>query len=326
MDGEHPAGVRAEAPLPGVDLAYLRAHPQQLPILLAHQRIRETPVPGGSICAASRLTLDDGTSLFVKSWPAEHAAGPVPDGFFAAEAAGLRWLAAPGAVAVPEVVVARDDLLALEWVPPGPATPAAAERFGRELAALHRAGVGAGAGAGAGAGSGPRFGAPWPGFIGRLPQDNRPVPPPWARWFAAYRLEPHLRTSADRGALAPADVALVERVLARIEGYGGDEPPARIHGDLWPGNLLWTRDRVALVDPAAHGGHRETDLATLALFGGAPHLDRIVAAYREAWPLAAGWEARVPLHQLHLLLVHTALFGASWRDAVVTTAGLALAA
>jgi fructosamine-3-kinase len=291
-----------------VDLAHLRAHPQQLPVLLKHQRIRETPVPGGSICEASRLTLDDGSSLFAKTWP---GTGPPPDGFFAAEAAGLRWLAEPGAVAVPEVVVALADLLALAWVPPGPATPAAAERFGRELAALHGAGA-----------SG--FGAPWPGFIGRLPQDNTPTPPPWPPWFAACRLAPHLRTSADRGALAAADVALVERVLARIDRYGGDEPPARIHGDLWPGNLLWTPERVWLVDPAAQGGHRETDLATLGLFGGAPHLRRILAAYREAWPLADGWTARVPLHRLHLLLVHTALFGAPWRDAVVATAELAL--
>jgi fructosamine-3-kinase len=287
-----------------VDLAYLRAHPRQLPTLLSHQRIRETPVPGGSINAASRITLDDGADLFVKTWS---QAAPVPEGFFAAEAAGLRWLAGAGAVAVPEVVVELDTLLALAWVPPGSATPATAERFGRELAALHRAGA-------------PAFGAPWPGFIGRLPQENAASPGPWPGWFEAHRLAPHLRTSADRGALDPADVALVEQVLARIEQYGGEEPPARIHGDLWPGNVLWTSERGWLVDPAAHGGHRETDLATLALFGGAPYLDRILVAYQEEWPLAPGWQARLPLHQLHLLLVHTALFGAPFRDAVVTAA------
>jgi fructosamine-3-kinase len=282
---------------------YLRGHPHQLPTLLKHQRIRETPVRGGSICAASRLTLDDGADLFVKTLPA------APDGFFAAEAAGLRWLAEPGVVAVPEVIAALDSMLALQWIPPGPPSPGAAERLGRELAALHRAGA-------------PAFGAPWPGFIGRLPQDNTESPGPpasWPSWFAAHRLAPHLRTSADNGALNPADVAAVERVIARIGEYGGDEPPARIHGDLWPGNLLWTGDRVWLVDPAAHGGHRETDLATLALFGGAPHLDRILAAYQETWPLATGWADRVSLHQLHLMLVHTALFGAGWRSAVLAT-------
>jgi fructosamine-3-kinase len=285
-----------------VDLGYLRAHPQHLPTFLTHQRIRETPVAGGDVCTASRLTLDDGNSVFAKTWPA--AKGPVPSGFFAAEAAGLRWLAAAGAVPVPEVIVALDDLLACAWVEHGEPSPAAAERFGRDLAALHRAGADA-------------FGADWPGFIGPLPQDNTLTTGPWGRWFAERRLLPYLRLSVDNGALSTADVAAVERIVRDIEEYGGQEPPARIHGDLWPGNVLWGADgRAWLIDPAAHGGHRETDLAQLALFGGAPHLDRIRAAYAETWPLADGWRERVPLHQLHLLLVHTAAFGAAYAGAV----------
>lgn len=285
-----------------MDLAYLRAHPQHLPTFLTHQRIRETPVSSGSICAASRLTLDDGASIFVKS-----LADP-PAGFFAAEAAGLTWLRDAGAVPVPELIAALDEMLVLEWVDPGEASPEAAERFGRELAALHRAGA-------------PAFGADWPGYIGRLPLDNTPSPGPWPQWFAEHRLRPYLRISAGRGALSAADVALVEGLLSRIEVYGGAEPPARTHGDLWPGNVLWGADgRAWLVDPAAHGGHRETDLALLALFGGAPHLDRIVSAYQEVWPLADGWRDRIPLHQLYLLLVHTAMFGPAYRDAVISAA------
>ncbi|MEU6072639.1 fructosamine kinase family protein [Micromonospora sp. NPDC047074] len=295
-----------------MDLAYLRAHPEHLPTFLTHQRIRETPVTGGSICAASRLTLDDGHSIFAKTWP-EAAGTPVPEGFFTAEAAGLRWLREAGAVAVPDVVVALPGLLALDWVEPGEPTPGAAERFGRELAALHRAGASV-------------FGAGWTGFIGALPQDNTPDDGPWSRWFAERRLLPHLRRSVDAGALTAAETGLVEEVVARIGEFGGDEPPARIHGDLWPGNVLWgADDRGWLVDPAAHGGHRETDLAQLALFGGVPHLDRVLAAYAETWPLADGWRERVPLHQLHLMLVHTALFGAAYRDAVAHTARAALA-
>ncbi|MGE5829378.1 MAG: fructosamine kinase family protein [Micromonosporaceae bacterium] len=294
-----------------MDLAYLRAHPGQLPAFLTHQRIRETPVGGGSICAARRLTLEDGTSLFAKSWPGP---GPTPPGFFAAEAAGLRWLREAGAVPVPEVLVELPDLLALEWVEPGRPDPVAAERFGRDLAALHRRGA-------------DHFGAPWPGYLGSLPQDNHGNGA-WPEWFAERRLRPYLRISADRGALGVADVTLLDGLLARLDRYAGPpEPPARLHGDLWPGNLLWAADgRCWLVDPAAHGGHRETDLAQLALFGGAPYLDRILAAYAEAWPLADGWPARVPLHQLHLLLVHTALFGAGYRGAVVDAVGRALRA
>ncbi|WNM42006.1 fructosamine kinase family protein [Micromonospora halotolerans] len=294
-----------------MDLAYLRAHPEHLPTFLTHQRIRETPVSGGDICAASRLTLDDGHSVFAKTWP-EHAERAAPEGFFTAEAAGLRWLREAGTVAVPEVVVALPELLALDWVEPGEPTPEAAELFGRELAGLHRAGA-------------PAFGAEWPGFIGALPQDNTPDPGPWSAWFAQRRLLPYLRMSVDNGALTTAETRPVEELIDRIAEFGGDEPAARIHGDLWPGNLLWgIDDRVWLVDPAAHGGHRETDLAQLALFGGPPHLDRITAAYREAWPLADGWRERVPLHQLHLLLVHTALFGAAYRSAVDSVARAAL--
>lgn len=281
-----------------MDLAYLRAHPQHLPTFLTHQRIRETPVATG-ISAASRLTLDDGSSLFMKSLPS------APDGFFAAEAAGLVWLREAGAVPVPELVVALDEMLALEWIEPGEPSPAAAERFGRDLAALHRAGA-------------PAFGADWPGYIGRLPLDNTPSPGPWPDWFVERRLRPYLRRSADGGALSAADVALVDRVLDRIGEYGGAEPPARTHGDLWPGNVLWAADgRAWLVDPAAHGGHRETDLALLGLFGGVPHSGRVLAAYQEVWPLADGWRDRIPLHQLYLLLVHTAMFGSAYRGSVI---------
>ncbi|WP_328341796.1 fructosamine kinase family protein [Micromonospora sp. NBC_00421] len=294
-----------------MDLAYLRAHPEHLPTFLTHQRIRETPVAGGDSCAASRLTLDDGHSVFAKTWP-ERAGRLVPEGFFATEAAGLRWLREAGAVAVPEVVVALPELLALDWVEPGEPTPQTAERFGRELAATHRAGAAG-------------FGAAWPGFIGTLTQDNTPDDGPWPDWFARRRLLPYLRMSVDGGALDGPDAALVEQVVARVGEFGGDEPPARLHGDLWPGNLLWgADDRVWLVDPAAHGGHRETDLAQLALFGGPPHHDRIMTGYREVWPLADGWRDRVPLHQLHLLLVHTALFGGAYRDAVVDATHAAL--
>jgi fructosamine-3-kinase len=293
-----------------VDQAYLRAHPEHLPTFLTHQRIRETPVSGGSVCTASRLTLDDGTSIFAKTWPS----GKPADHFFSTEAAGLNWLREAGSVFVPEVIVALDELLALAWIETGPATSAGAESFGRALASLHRSGA-------------PAFGAPWPGFIGPLSQDNTPAEGPWGAWFGERRLLPYLKISADRGALTPRDVAAVERIVSTIDAYGGQEAPSRLHGDLWPGNLLWGEDgRVWLIDPAAHGGHRETDLAQLALFGGAPHLDRILAAYDEEWPLAEGWRARVPLHQLHLLLVHTAAFGPAYRGSVRSAADALLRA
>jgi fructosamine-3-kinase len=292
-----------------VDQAYLRAHPEHLPTFLTHQRIRETPVGGGSVSTASRLTLDDGTSLFAKTW----SAGAPPEGFFAAEANGLRWLAEAGAP-TPELLVALPQMIALEWIDSAPATARAAERLGRALAALHGTPA-------------ETFGAPWAGFIGPLPLDNTPHPGPWPTWFAERRLLPYLRASADNGALTPPDAAAVDRVLDRLAHAPGGEPPSRTHGDLWPGNIIWAADdRPYLIDPAAQGAHRETDLANLRLFGGVPHLDHVLAAYQEVHPLAEGWRARIPLHQLHLLLVHTAAFGAGYRDAVVTAASDALQA
>ncbi len=290
-----------------VDLAYLKAHPAQLPAFLRHQRIRTTPVSGGSICTAQRLTLDNGEHAFLKTHDAP------PPGFFAAEEAGLRWLRQANAVPIPEVIAATEDTLVLEWVEPAAPSPQKAEQLGRDLARLHRSGA-------------EYFGAPWSGYIGSLPLDNTPHTPDgpdnqWPAWFAERRLRPYLRLSVDRGALSPSDARLVDEVLERIADRAGPpEPPSRIHGDLWPGNILWSSDAAWLVDPAAHGGHRETDLALLTLFGGVPYLDRLLAAYQEVWPLAEGWRERVPLHQLYLLLVHTALFGVSYRDAVVRAA------
>jgi fructosamine-3-kinase len=137
---------------------------------------------------------------------------------------------------------------------------------------------------------------------------------------------PYLRLAMDAGALNSVDARLVESAAARAGALAGPaEPPSRIHGDCWSGNVLWSAGSGWLIDPAAHGGHRETDLAMLALFG-APHLGRILAAYREQAPLAAGWPERVPLHQLHPLLVHVCLFGTAYRDAVLDAARAVLAA
>ena len=138
----------------------------------------------------------------------------------------------------------------------------------------------------------------------------------WATFFAEARLRPVLEQGRERGVFTAHDAALVERVCARLPQLAGPiagDAPARLHGDLWSGNVLWTPGpydgaEAVLVDPAAHGGHREADLAMLALFG-APFLDEILSAYDEAQPLARGWRHRVSLHQLYPLAVHAVLFG-----------------
>ncbi len=249
-----------------------------------------------------RLALADGRAAFAKLADA----GADARAGFAAEASGLRWLAAAGAAAVPEVLGSDEQSLVLGWIAGESADRAAAARFGRELAGLHAAGADA-------------FGAPWPGVMAGLPLPNA-AGPSWPEWYVSQRVLPYLRLARDAGTLSRADAAVVESAADRAAAVAGPaEPPSRIHGDLWSGNLLWSAGRGWLIDPAAHGGHRETDLAMLALFG-APYLDQILARYQEVAPLADGWRDRVPLHQLHPLLVHVCLFGSGYREPALAAA------
>jgi fructosamine-3-kinase len=269
--------------------------------------VTELRVTGGQhLWRHYRGLLADGRQIFAKL--SERHTGDL----FRSEAGGLRWLSDAHAVPVPDVLAVDDQALILTWIQETEPTKAAADQFGTDLARLHQSGAGT-------------FGAPWPGFIASLPQDNAQATS-WPEWYATRRLAPFLKRAADRNALAPSDVTLVDQVIARIADLSGPpEPPARIHGDLWSGNLIWGTGRPHLVDPAAHGGHRESDLAMLALFG-APHLERILQAYDATAPLADGWQSRVSLRQLHPLLVHACLFGATYASAVRDAASSALRA
>ena len=256
------------------------------------------------------LQLGDGRTAFVKVGRPSGGDGAG----FAAEASSLRWLAAAGAAAVPGVLGVAEDFLAIDWIEPGTTGSRAASSLGENLARLHAAGAQA-------------FGAPWPGVIAGLPLPNEPPAPGcgWAEWYATARVLPYLRLARDRGALTAQEARLAEAAAGHAPQVAGPaEPPARIHGDLWSGNVLWSGGRGWLIDPAAHGGHRETDLAMLALFG-TPGLDEIMAGYQEVAPLVDGWRARVPLHQLHPLLVHCCLFGRSYAASALAAARAVLA-
>lgn len=273
--------------------------------LLGRPVVSTAPVAGGDIATAHRLRLNDGTTALMKTLPRP------PKGFFEAEARGLEWLRAVDSGApVAEVLAVDSDCIIVRWIEPGRATSEAASDFGARLATTHAAGARAYGAVGDGTGS-TDAAASTDGFIGRLPMPNRPADT-WAEFYATRRVLPYLKLARDRDAILDHDAAAVEGLVGRLADLVPEEGPARLHGDLWNGNCLWGLDgHVHLIDPAAHGGHRETDLAMLALFG-LPHLQRAMNAYVDVSPLADGWEDRQGLHQLFPLLVHACMFGGGY--------------
>lgn len=264
---------------------------------------------GGAIFLVS---LDGGETVIAKQ-----GAGP---GATTAEAAGLRWLGEPGDVPVPQVHGHDDEWLIMQYIPPASPSPEAAETFGRRLAKLHLRGADA-------------YGSPPPGgpadaWMGVAPMRNEPSAD-WPSFYAEHRVLPYLRDCVDQHLFSRDEVKLFEQLCDRLGELGGPpEPPARIHGDAWSGNIHWARDGVWLIDPAAHGGHREGDLAMLQLFG-TSQLSRILGGYAdgardEGVPLADGWRERVPLHQLFPLLMHAAVFGGGYARQALTAARASL--
>ena len=212
------------------------------------------------------------------------------------------------ALPVAKVLAVADDpgaprFLALEWIERGSRTAATDEQLGRGLAALHGAGA-------------PAFGGEHDSVLGPLTLPNGPLED-WPQFYATQRLEPLARMAADRGALPGGALDTLDRLTSRLADIGGPpEPPARLHGDLWSGNVLTAEDgRPWLIDPAAYGGHREVDLAMLRLFGSPG--PGFLAAYEEVAPLADGHGERVGLWQVMPLLAHAALFGGSYGGQAV---------
>lgn len=263
-------------------------------------------VSGGDINDAYRVWLSAGgvdRQIFVKT----HDNAPAR--MFSCEADGLAWLAEADALRVPRVLAVRDrdsdgpSFLALEFIRPGGRARDFDEYLGRGLAGLHAHGAD-----GFGLHTGDNF-------IATLAQDNRPMHS-WPAFYASRRLQPLCARAVDAGVAPAAWIHQFERLADRLPTIlGPDEPPARLHGDLWSGNVHTDeRGMPVIIDPAVYGGHREIDLAMLALFGGMNA--RILAAYHERYPLAPGYEERTLLYQLYPLLVHVNLFGGSYVGSV----------
>jgi fructosamine-3-kinase len=227
------------------------------------------------------------------------------------EAAGLRWLSeGEFGPRVPRILDVEDDRLVLETILTASATASAAQHFGRSLVHMHALGA---------------------DYFGELPPGSErgfiaSLDLPAGEWetFGSFYAQGRLRPFLDLAGLTPRDRTDLERLIEELEFESGAyvgprEGVARVHGDLWSGNVLWRKRDVVVIDPSAHGGHRLGDLAMLTLFG-APWLEEILEGYESeaevVWPLWSGWRSSLALHQVYPLLVHAILFGGSYSAAV----------
>jgi fructosamine-3-kinase len=254
------------------------------------------PVSGGCINHGQRLVTDSGQSFFLKTNP------QAPPDMFAREAEGLAALSVAGGPRIPQPFLVGVDFFLLEDLQPGPRCGDYWTLLGRQLAALHRH-------------SQDRFGFTHDNYLGSTPQPNAWTDDGHA-FFGEQRLLYQARLAVDRGQLGAVEMRRVERLAARLPDLIPLQPASLIHGDLWSGNVLsGPSGEPALIDPAAHYGWAEAELAMTALFGGFP--EEFYRAYAAASSLEPGWRGRFPVYNLYHLLNHLNLFGRGyWGDVV----------
>lgn len=252
-------------------------------------------VGGGCIHNGRRIETDAGYIFFLKSNPG------VPGDLFQAEGRGLELLAGTGCIRVPAVLAVGADFLLLEHLEQVSPHRDYWNRLGRRLACLHQA-------------CADRFGLDHDNYLGSTPQPNLETDDGYV-FFAERRLGHQAELAGRRGLLSGEEVRRVEALAGRLGEWIPEQPPSLLHGDLWSGNLITEeRGEPALIDPAAHYGWREADLAMIALFGSPP--ETFYAAYREIIPLPPSLRERFPLYNLYHLLNHLNIFGSAYHAQV----------
>jgi fructosamine-3-kinase len=219
---------------------------------------------------------------------------------FEREAHGLTALKDNSSFKIPEVIkmgaVLGSQYLLLEWIEKGEPHKTMWYSFGETLAHMHKA-------------KQLRFGWTDDNYIGSLVQLNGQYPN-WHTFYTERRIMSLVKKLADTQVFTSTDIQAAEKLCSNFSNLFPEEPPALLHGDLWGGNYLISNGHAVIFDPAVYCGHREMDIGMTALFGGFDR--RFYETYEEIYPLAPGWQRRMPLTQLYPLLVHAVLFGGSY--------------
>jgi len=253
-------------------------------------------VGGGCINNGARLQTVSGKTFFLKT--NRHT----PADMFAREAEGLDALAVSGGPRVPTPYLYGRDFLLLEDLVPAPRRMEYWPEFGRRLAALHNH-------------TQSRYGFNHDNYIGSTPQPNAWMEDGYI-FFAEQRLSFQARLASQKGLLGKQEVSRVNELCKRLPELIPTQPASLIHGDLWSGNAITDETgSPAIIDPAAHYGWAEAELAMTSLFGAFP--DVFYRAYQEVRPLEPGFKERFPLYNLYHLLNHLNLFGSGYWGEVL---------
>jgi len=256
----------------------------------------EPPRGAGGGCINDAFRLSDGT----RTWFVKTNRSALLD-MFEAEAEALDQLADCGAIRVPRALFtgSGDGLsyIVMENLELGGATSRGWRLAGERLAVMHRCGAAG-------------FGWKRSNTIGATPQHNA-WHTDWAIFWRDQRLGFQLEVAARNGHRGRLQ-SLGEQLLTRFPALLDHAPqPSLLHGDLWSGNLGFTRDGEPVIyDPASYYGDREAELAMTELFGGFGV--EFYAAYRDTWPLDPGYRVRKTLYNLYHVLNHLNLFGGGY--------------
>lgn len=204
-------------------------------------------------------------------------------------------------IKVPEIIRVSENELVLEHIPSTNPTREHMQHLGDGLAKLHKYS------------DKHHYGLSYNNYIGLNPQVNSEAES-WGRFFVEQRLEFQIGLIRDTAIKTRFENKLETSKAKLIEQLDKHcDKTSLCHGDLWSGNILFSKDQCWLIDPAIYWGDREVDLAMSEMFGGFSPV--FYQSYDRAYPRSAAYSHKKDIYNLYHYLNHYNLFGEGYlRD------------